>query len=505
MLRVRPPPAVPCACAVGRSKANANAVSTAARRRCAPPRTPRTMGKATRAPGSGQATVHDALVVGGGGAGTFAVARLLDARAASVLWCSANESFGAGNLRNFQNAPANTAAVRVGDWFAGPNAPRVAQDLAESSTQVRDAFDAAAASRGGVGGRDVAGMDLRSYHPLARCADALDALAAGLLKRGEGVVHAQPCTHVASLARLAGAWEARDAQDRVIGVARHVVVCVGARPVAPKLDLAEAWAAHSAYNGVAPAVVPLETALSPADLVEPAEHVVVVGASHSGALVAMNFANVARRVSVLHRSPVKLALNLGTEYGYLFEFTGLKGRAAAFAMEMGWTSIGETLELASESVQEEAVRLCGNALAGEFGGTKLRSGPPQSVRVPTAFENVRLIESKGDAYPMDALYNHGGAPTHVVYATGFARSAADLPALHTAEGHRMDEEAVWHAVAAAAHAEPSAPRPPEGLHGLGIAFPELYRSFYDATPGEEAIGIGMWSTRGEEIARVVMQ
>ncbi|GHP06629.1 hypothetical protein PPROV_000537400 [Pycnococcus provasolii] len=452
------------------------------------------------------------MVIGAGPAGTLLVSRLLEQRTTSddlsegggpILWISRDEQFGAGAVRLYEDAPANTIAERVKQVFVGERAPLLSRSLyANGSQKIKDIFELAYAPTGGVGSVNVGGMDLRSFHPLKRIADALDLLGDAILEQGADVVQARPRTNITRLTQMhGGLWAAYDDTGERVGVARDVALAVGVQPKPPSVHIDAD-------------VIPLTTALSMRQLrrhaaERPISHAVVVGASHSGALAAMYLSEVADHVTVLHRSPVKIAINLGDQYGYLHEFTGLKGAAAGFAIEQGWTSIGASLRLVDTTAQHNAIDACCDRLACEFKHARLSNADMPRVSAK-ARRNVRLIASannNGDNIGDVLRASHPVPPTHVVHACGFGRSTNDLPELVDVHGKSMKhQDLIWDAVAAEAAGgfPPSQFPAPRGLHGIGIAFPELYRSFY-ARDGEDVIGVGGFDARAIVLARELMK
>jgi hypothetical protein len=388
-----------------------------------------------------------ALIVGGGPAGFVAAGALLHRRL-RVTWI--DPAFRAGRLPNLGVCPSNTKL----DLLV-PHAKRLvpqAAALLASPGPARDAFDALAADAYQLAAVE-ADVSARGWVNIKSCARLFEAMSDALIESEPHLTARRG--HVRSLTRLSGgvwrvAWAngARCGRDAAASAehteaAEHVVLATGGVPApAPAAFDAEV---SRAFDGAPPRQVPWSAALHPAELerlVGRDESVGVVGAGHTGVVVAQQLHDVlrARRVCLFAKEPVQLAcFDAATGRYGAWGFKGLKGLSASWAARQGLVNraphngpmasvadgrYSERLELhaatpaAVRAARPDVLIYCVGFNRGPLPAIRLQEGDETSVEVELAEGRPSGL---GDQLPSGQLVGRPARP---------GARASPLPGLH---------------------------------------------------------------------------
>ena len=403
------------------------------------------------------------MVIGGGPAGAFAVAALAH-KSLSVGWVDAS-GHDAGALSQLVGVPANTHGARVRAWFQGgflDDAPAFAADARVRRAKLLrdDEFPPLGVLAGAVRAlTEHCGTALPGVTPIRARATSLDRDD----ESGRLVVGIHSAAGAGSFLRARGG----------------VVLCTGAAPRAPPCELTSALAAAQRHV----ALIDMPTALDPERMRGEldrlgAQRVGVIGRSHSGVLAARNV-HLARGggACVLYHDakPIKIAVPLGDHY--IHDFTGLKGKAADFAVEHliddeilpGGAPDGAE-HTAVEQRAYTSLLARGAVDAAELDAVVVCTGfdrraPVESVNgVPLSVEAVRALDVDSRSFEL------------------IAPSSSDTD---PRAGGGSDSASVWAGLGL------------HGLYGTGIGFAPLHRAYYG---NERAIGVGIFRTAAEAIA-----
>ena len=374
---------------------------------------------------------HDAVVVGGGPTGLFAVGTLLDLGAQRLLWVDAAAVDGAGRLTTYAAVPSNTKT-------------RLFVRGALECASFRAVWDHLAATGRGHSLAQLQALPSDSECPLGLAATMLAELAAGVIEHYRDRIE----TRVGRVTRIEGAgpaaWTIVYAVEPEGTLARAtapvVIVATGSYPLQP----AGASAPHAVARAGGVPVIPLDDALDPQRLAQAlatlpgSGPVAVLGSSHSAVLVLKNLAEAAAAPPIVnfYRSPFLFAEYLD-ETTILNDNTGLKGVAAA------WTR------------------------------RHLADACPEPL--PTIRRVLTTPETEPAAYTTDLARCRA-----VVYAVGYGRNPLPAVVVDGRAAAAVDYDADGH-LTADGHVC-------VGLYGFGIAFPERTRT----SEGAPDLSVGLW-------------
>ena len=427
--------------------------------------------------------VEDWLVVGGGPVGTLALAVLLsDARISNVRFAWVDPNFKQmGRLGRYGSVPANTRTDRLLSVFR--------------SLPALD-FDAAQARRRAAPNvtRVLSDGEPLGTEPLQASIDALkdgsDAI------RRHRRVYALSGAVTALRGKPGSSWEATisGAVTRVIQ-AQRVLLATGAAPRLPPPALLSAIATRYGEFRRKFKLLGFDDAVTPHRLLElvvrqPSlrnARFAIIGASHSGMLAARNvveYAN-ATAVHIYSRGGVRLA---DERDGWIkYDGTGLKGDVRAWAVEVlrvngsrascDGAQQGHTQPPAVPGAVPGAVL---GAVPGAVPGAELGGGdgrPPRSVVVVHS-DAPRTGDVDGDATELAhrlMAIDDGVGVDWLMYATGFERrrdggghgGSVALPEVSWSD-------APLDLAAASYDGQNGRIAGAQGLHGIGIGFPEVY-------------------------------
>ena len=289
--------------------------------------------------------------------------------------------------------------------------------------------------------------------------------------------------------------------------AETVILATGSHPRLFPPGAAPHEAAAARARAAPAALLPLDTALSPAALaaaVGPADAVAVVGASHSAVLALRNLADLPpgrrpARIVNLFRSPLAYAEARDDEHGQwiLRDNTGTaRALARALARSSRWGREGLRTGCSVRAAATAAPRARAHAglkgLAAEWARAHLEPGREGSVPGLT-----RVLLPRGGPAEAAAYDAALAGVTRVCYAVGFERNA--LPAIAFAgrevagPGASGSGASIGHDVAsgqllARGGAGGGGDVRLPGLFGFGIAFPELWTDPH----GNREASVGMW-------------
>ena len=367
--------------------------------------------------------------------------------------------FDAGTLAQLSGVPANTHGARVAEWFSGGELER------------NKAFT------GDIRARTARRLGRGEFPRLGVLADAVRALAERHVLQDARV---RPISARAVTLERFGCGGSEDNKREGEGetwrlsfdggasppllVRGGVVLATGAAPRAAPPELAAALARAEAPPVLIPARVAMDPEAMAAQLANlGSQRVGVVGRSHSGVLAARNAVLAGAVATLFHDGkPMRLAVDRGSGINMLWDFTGLKGEAAAFASEY--------------LLQGGAMCECGTT-------TQL---PYETLLAPGGV----------DAAQLDAL----------VVCVGYERSPpvdyVDGARLSPAAVHGLDVDAASCRVVAVTREAADAwgvelGTVVGGLYGAGIAFAPLYSFDFGR---ERGVGIGVFKDCGEIIA-----
>ena len=387
----------------------------------------------------------DAIVIGAGPAGIASVGHLIshDLR---VLWVD-DDGFGGGAIKRYRDVPANTK-VDVLNNMGGPE--YLPNGLPPSASAVLDKMNRTAYPLNMK--HDPATI---GWTGLDQCHDFFAALTDSLKSHPNCDTVAGRVDTLQRDSSKVGAWRARlhgAAADDFSLTAPSVILATGATPHAAPADIQH------------PRVLPQEAALqlpSLRALVEPTDTVGIVGANHTGMVVAMHLVEQLgiRTTRLFVRRPIRLAQwdPMDGCYGN-WAFRGLKGEAARFAIEH------------------------------ELVGTD----PPNGPIGPSATGGSSSLE----LYDARRLYEDAGKSCDaLVFCLGFG--PPPLPTILARDGERISVAA--HEVPGGGLRDASGKRI-RGLFGVGLGFSDAE---YTSGSGYAEAGFMPFAVRAGEIAEAV--